>query len=486
MSKLSLLKNLAGDSLIYGVSGVISRFISIFLVPVYTRIFTPSDYGVISLVTTLFALLSILVILGMDNSVARWFYDDENAEEQKISLNTFLWSCFAFAVVFTVVIIIFRDQIAVNVLQEAKTSEPLLIAALNLPLTVFVTFTTNVLRIQRRAAAASLFSIFIALLTIALNVLVVVIIKTGVIGVFYAQILTSIVAVIWTLILFGKLINPAYFHARRWLAMFKFSFPLIPGSVAFWVINFSGVYFIQTFETSREVGLYQIGISMASAMALLTNAFQMAWGPFAFSIHKQEDAREIYADTLLIYLSATCSIAVLITIFAQEVLMILTTKDYYGAFVVAGILAFNYLIIGVSYIASIGTNLAKDNRAYGIAAVISAFLLVGLNIFLVPRFGIEGAAIATVASQIIIPIAVFWHGQKIYPIPYNFQKAAIIFITSLAAAFGTLYFSNTISKGIFVEIGVKIFISIIFFSGLFYLLNLKPYFKLVLAKFSSK
>lgn len=166
--------------------------------------------------------------------------------------------------------------------------------------------------------------------------------------------------------------------------------------------------------------------------------------------------------------------------------MILTTKDYYGAFVVAGILSFNYLIIGLSYIASIGTSLAKDNRAYGIAAVISAFLLVGLNLTLVPRFGIEGAAIATVASQIIIPIAVFWHGQKIYPIPYNFQKAAIIFITSIMAAFGTLYFTNVMTKGIFLEIAIKIFISIIFFSGLFYLLNLKLYFKLILAKFGSK
>lgn len=486
MAKLSTLKILAGDSLIYGVSGVVSRFISIFLVPVYTRIFTPSDYGVISLVSTFFALLSILVILSLDNSVARWYYDDETENERKISLNTFLWSCLAVSIFISVLIIIFRDFVAVGVLQEQATFAPLLIAAVNLPLTVFVTFTTNLLRIQRRAAAASVFSISIALTTIALNVLFVVIIKTGVIGVFYAQLLTSIGASVWTLILFSKTINPRFFDFTRWKEMFWFSFPLIPGSVAFWVINFSGVYFIQSFENAREVGLYQIGISVASAMALLTNAFQMAWGPFAFSIHKQTDAKEIYADALLIYVGITSTVAIFITLFAREVLMILTVKDYYGAFLVAGILSFNYLFIGLAYIASIGTSLAKNNKAYGIASLFSAVLLVVLSLILVPKLGKEGAALATLGSQIIIPVAIFWHSQIIYPIPYKFAKSVFVILSSVVSGFGTLFILNESALGFYVQVAVKITVAIVFTTFLALLLNAGSQFPKILAKLKIK
>lgn len=456
MSSLLMLKKLAGDSVIYGISGIISRFIGIFLVPVYTRIFTPQDYGAISLVTNLFTLLSIVVILGMDNSVARWYYDDETDEDRKISLNTFLWSCFGAAAFFTILICLFHNFLAQRILKEPATATILLVTALNLPLTIFTTFTGNVLRIQRRAVATSVFTLVTSLMTIALNIVFVVVLRVGVIGVFYAQIITSAIAVVWTLALFWKLIDFRFFNRQRWKEMFLFSLPLIPGSVAFWVINLSGVYFIQSFQDAHEVGLYQIGTSLASAMALLTGAFQMAWGPFAFSIHKQENANRIYAQALTIYSAITSTSAVLITLFSYEVLSILTTPSYLGASLVAGILAYNYLIIGLGYIASVGTGIAKNNKMYGFASLASAIVLVILNLIIVPIFGKEGAALATLLSQIIIPIAIFWHAQKIYPIPYSFKKVLLIFFFGLFAGFGVLFLLSELRLGFYPQIAIKI------------------------------
>jgi O-antigen/teichoic acid export membrane protein len=254
--------------------------------------------------------------------------------------------------------------------------------------------------------------------------------------------------------------------------MFLFSFPLIPASIAFWVINLSGIYFIQSLVNTREVGLYQIGTSVASLMAMLTGAFQMAWGPFAFSIYKQPNAKQVYALALSVYLGIASFIAVLITLFSFEILTILTTQDYLDAYLVAGILAFNYLLIGISYIAGIGTGIAKNNKMFGIASLVSAGLLVVLNLILVPVYGKEGAAIATLASQIIIPIAIFWHAQKLYPIPYNFGKAALIFLSGLIAGFGVLSLIKEASFGFYSGIAVKAAASVVYLALLF--LILKP------------
>ncbi len=472
MSSLSMIKKLAGESVVYGLSGIISRFIGVFLIPIYTRVFVPADYGIISLITNSFTLLGILVILGMDNSLHRWYYEDEDEEDRKKSLNTFLWSCFVLAAAFTLLLAVFHNFFAIWILGEPEAAQIVLVAAFNLPLTVFIVFTGNVLRIQRRAVYTSVFTLTTSLITILLNVLFVVVIRAGVIGIFYAQVITSIIAVVWTLVLFRDKISPRYFNWQRWKEMFFFSYPLIPGGIAFWVINLSGVLFIKSFSNTREVGLYQIGTAIASAMAMLTGAFQMAWGPFALSIYKQPDAKQVYALALNVYLGVTSFIAVLITLFSFEILTVLTTQNYLDAYLVAGILAFNYLVIGIGYIAIIGTSIVKNNKAYGIASLVSAGLLIVLNLILVPVYGKEGAAISTLASQIIIPIAIFWHGQKLYPIPYNFGKAALIFLSGLIAGFGVLSLTKEASFGFYQGIAVKMTASVVYLALLF--LILKP------------
>lgn len=467
MTAIPFLKKLAGESLIYGLSSVLTRFISVFLVPVYTRIFTPTDYGVVSLVVVVTALLNILLILSLDNSMGRWFYDSEDERDRKVTLNTFLWSCVCVAVLFAAVVILFRSFIASSLLREPATEPLLLLMAANLPLGVFSVFTTNVLRMQRRAATTIVFTITTSLINIALNVLFVIILRRGIIGIFYAQIITSCIAIVWTFILFHEQISPRYFNWTRWREMLIFSLPLIPGTVAFWVINLSGAYFVGLMNSTHEVGLYYIGTNIASILAVVTGAFQMAWGPFAYSIYKSPEAKQVYAQVLLAFLAVTCLMGLGLMLFAREVLMILTTSDYLEAAWVAGLLSFNHILIGLGYIASIGTGIAKNNKAFGAAMVASAAMLVGLNLILVPMYGKEGAAASILISQCVVPIAVFAHAQKLYPIPYKFRKAAFIFVTSFVTGIVGLTLLNSFGFSLLANAALKI-LMVLGFSFLLY------------------
>src|SRR6478736_4797080 len=116
---LKHLKQLAGDSLIYGLSGIVSKMIGIFLVPVYTRLFLPKDYGIINLVNTTFFLIGILVVCGLDNSVARWFYDSKEESDHKKSFGSYLWFQFIIAIVISGAIIIASPWISQTVFKEA-------------------------------------------------------------------------------------------------------------------------------------------------------------------------------------------------------------------------------------------------------------------------------------------------------------------------------------------------------------------------------
>ncbi|MBK9483526.1 MAG: hypothetical protein IPO02_16455 [Bacteroidetes bacterium] len=86
-----LLKQLAGESLIYGISSMLSRFSGIFLVPLYTRLLLPADYGALSLVNSTFYFIIVLAVFALDSAAARWYYDTEDINERKKTIASWFW-----------------------------------------------------------------------------------------------------------------------------------------------------------------------------------------------------------------------------------------------------------------------------------------------------------------------------------------------------------------------------------------------------------
>src|SRR5262249_40005441 len=144
-----------------------------------------------------------------------------------------------------------------------------------------------------------------------------------------------------------------------------------------------------------QVGIYEIGYSIAAVVALGTAAFQQAWVPFAMSIQHTQDAKKVYAQTLIAYTWIGCFACGAATIFAPEILRLLTTKAYYGASSVVSSLAFSYLLLGAGNIAALGAAITKRTISMGVALIASAVANIGLNFWWVPLYGKDGAAWAT-------------------------------------------------------------------------------------------
>jgi O-antigen/teichoic acid export membrane protein len=460
------LKQLVSESIVYGLAGVLTRFLSFLLVPVYTRIFLPDDYGVMSLVTNTIGLVAIFVVFGLDSAAARWFYDTDESEQQKRTIATWAWFQIVVSTVIGGAIVVFSDTLSVLLVAREDAAIYLRLLAFALPLGTLGTVVINWLRLQRRPWATAMFALGTNLLTIMLTLLFVVVLRLGLKGVFLSQLATALVSTLIAVLLMGAWVSPAYFDRRQLIDMLKFSFPLIPASISYWIVNLSGIYFIKGFSTTSEVGLYQVGSSFASAMAILTAAFQQALGPFSMSIHKREDAAKVYADILTAYTLTACLFSLLLSLFATEILSLVTTKTYLGASRIVGILSFNYVVTGFIYIASIGMNIAKTTRPYGVAVVTASILTVVLNAVFVPHFGKEGAALSTLIAQAFVPVFVFYAAQKLYPIPYRFAAVTATFVL----AFGIALLGGPITTGSFVtDIPVKLGMLGLFVSSVFVL-----------------
>jgi O-antigen/teichoic acid export membrane protein len=458
------LKQLASESIVYGISGALSKFLYFFLVPVYTRIFMPEDYGVMSLVSNGMSLVAIIVTMGLDSAAARWFFDTEDTDERKKTFSSWAWCNLLLAFIFALVIGVMSEPLGSALAARGDAPLYLRLSSISLTLGVLGTVVNNWLRLQRRPWATMWFSLGTNLLTICATIVLVVVLRTGLKGVYLAQVITAAVSTLIAALLLRDWINPLRFSCARLREMAVFSVPLIPAGLSFWIVNLSGIYFIRGFASTADVGLFQVGTSFASAVALITAAFQQAWGPFALSIHRQEGAQKVYADVLIAYMLITCFACTLLSLFAPEILRLVTTKAYLGAGRVIGILSFNYLVIGLGYIAVIGATIARTSTPYGSAVVVASVITIGLNWGLVPLWGKEGAALSTLFAQSLVPLYVFYRSQKLYPIPYRFRAAGGTFVTAFAISMagGGLLHGN-----IAIDILIKLLMLALFFGAVF-------------------
>ncbi len=419
-------RQLGKESLIYGVSGMLQKFIAVLLVPLYWNVFSESDMGQVALVVSVITLASAFAVLGMDSAAATWFWQSEVEEDRKMTMATWFWCQMAVSLLLGGLLALFAPQISILISGDETPAPLLRLAAVTLPLTVAGTVLTNYFRLRRRAVPTLWFVAGTSLLLVVLNLLFILCLHWGMAGFFLAQITAGVCSTIAALWLLRHTIHPRLARLPRLREMLRFALPLVPAALALWVMALSDRLFLKNFFDFSEVGLYDAGARLATAVAIVTGAFTTAWGPFALSMQRQADAPALYARALLVYLALGGAMVTAVALFTPEALQVLAKPSYAGAAPVVGILTLGILANGLASIASTGLALAKKSAPVAGAVFIAAGVSVALNFILIPWLGIIGAAWASGVSWIVYAAWIFLRAQRIHPLPYDLSRSLLI------------------------------------------------------------
>jgi O-antigen/teichoic acid export membrane protein len=434
------IKQLGGETIVYGISGTIGRFINIFLVPLYTRVFSPSDFGVVSLVISIVTLLSIFVVLGLDNSSVRWFHDSEDSIRRRQIFSSWFWCQLLISGLAALLVILLARPIASALLGDMNYVPALRTASLLIPLGTFSKVVGVWMRVRRKPWLNTVYFTLTSLLTIGSIALFVLVLQQGVRGLFLGQVLAAIIAAVGAIIIFKDSINPAHVRKDILKEMLVYGFPLIPATIASWATASSDRFILQLFTTSSEVGIYSIAASLAAGMAIVTNSFQMAWGPFAFSILHLKNSSQVYAKVMSIFVLLGGFLGTGLSLFAPLLLQIFTTPPYHGAVSSIPFLVFAQLSIGLTYIFSIGTGIVKKSAPVAASIFIGAVTSVLLNFTLIPLIGRNGAAFANFAAYSLAAAFMYFSSQRYYRIPYKIKDLVITyFYAGTLIAFDRLF-----------------------------------------------
>lgn len=440
----NLLKLFKG-SLVYSLGGLAGRFIGVFLVPVYTRVFSPDQYGVIDLISTFIVFLNMLLILGLDSAVGRYYVDTENKEDRKLTASTTLYCILAFSIVVVLLLILFSNKISILLFDTPVYSTILAVALASVPFSILFASFQNLLKWNFQPGLFASTSVGCLLVQASFVIYFVVFLKLGILGIYVGSLVTFIIFSgigFWL----TKSNYSIMFSYGRLKQLLYFGAPLIPLSLAHYIMTYSDRYFLKHFSGLHEVGLYGVGYKLASLISILLLGFQHAWGPFVYSTYKNNDAKQMFSKTFDFVSIAVCFAILLFSLFSKEILMVFTTQIYVEAYKVVPLIMASIAIYTLGGYFSVGIGIAKKNIHRAWSGGVAALANLVLNYLLIPSMGMIGAAIATLLSFLILGIISMVISQRYYRIEYKFrQNFAMYLAVSLIIIVAGKYISSDLT-----------------------------------------
>ena len=425
------MKRLGRQSAIYGLGGIVSRLLAVFLLPIYTRYLTTADLGAVGLVVALTAVLVTILRAGISTAFFRFYFDSTDAAQRRLVVRTSFWFTMAIATFGLVAGVLLAEPLA----DLLGLDDPKLVRAGFVGLWAQMNYEqlTSLFRVEERSTAFVLASLANIAVTIGATILLVVVLEQGALGVIVGNFVGTLVVYLALLAVRREQLG-LEFSRPLLREMNRFGLPLVPAALALIAINFSDRFFLVHLTSLDEVGLYEIGVRIASAMVLLLTAFRMAWPAFAYSIEDDGEAQRTYAFVLTYLVLVASWLALALGVLAPWLVRLLTQPQFYEGERVVAPLAFGGMVYAGYIVIAIGVGRAKRTQFNWVITGIAAVVNVALNLILIPPYGMMGAAVATVAAYGVLFVGMTWYAQRVFPVPYQWRRV----VTAAAAALALL------------------------------------------------
>jgi O-antigen/teichoic acid export membrane protein len=484
---MSILKKLAGETAIYGMSTIIGRFLNFLLVPIYTRFFTQSDYGIVTELYSYTVFLMIFLTYGMETGFFRF---SQNQDDKPNVYTTIIRTLASSSLFFIALVALFLGPISEG-LGYYSQQEYIMWMAIVIGVDAFSTIPFAKLRSQNKALKFATIKLINIGINIGLNVLLIIVFpylfrtyeyswipefarEPDIAFIFISNLIASCVTLV---MLLPEIISPKDHNAFDRVLLkriLSYSWPLLiaglAGSINEVYDRISLRYFLtvpEGVDASKyilsQVGIYGANYKLAMIIAIFNQAFRFAAEPFFFSRMHSGDARELYAKIMNYFVAFTLLIFLGIMLYLDVFKHFIGSNFHEGLHIVPILLVAN-IFLGIVFNLSIWYKLSNKTR-YGIWIVgFGALITIAINMLFVPTYGYVACAWATLACYVLMAILSYRLCQKHYGIPYNLKKIGTYFLVA-----GIVY-----STDIFVNIDNAIFsytfktLSILAFIGIVY------------------
>ena len=430
---LHKVRELSKNSAIYGLGDVAIQVVSFLLLRVYVEYLTKTDYGILALLGSVEAVAKLFFRWGLDGAFMRFWYDYEDAQSRRRLASTIFFFLLALNGVLLLGSIALAPLLSATLIGASGYTLALQLVLLNTFAIGFTFIPFHVLRIEKRAREFSGLAFGRSAATLVLRIILVVGFGYGLMGIVVADVVITAVMLLVMLRWFAPLIRPIFSRDVLNEAL-AFGLPRVPHGLALQVMSVGDRFVLKALRTPLDqIGVYSIGVSFGLIPKLALGAFEYAWAPFYYATSREPGAQKIFSGITTYGVAALALLTAGLAAIARDLLTIVTGGQYTSAESVVIWTAVGVFFYGVYLLTSIGLNITRNTRYYPVSTAIGAAANLGLNLLLIPRYGIVGAAWANGATYALQAAIALHLSQRFYPIQYEHGRIFRAVTAALAA-----------------------------------------------------
>jgi O-antigen/teichoic acid export membrane protein len=461
---IGYLQRLVSSLAAYQVADVVSKFIAVLLLPVYTRYISPSGYGIVELLGNGVILISIVIRFGIIEAFLRFYFADSDQERRDALVRRSVAFLLITSTVTAVALAVTAGPLSRLVLgyRDATTFR---IAVLGLWTFTNLELAYGLLRVDERIRTYAIASLTNVGLTITASVVLVVGLGDGarglLIGNYGAS--TLVLLALW-FSMRRRLLGPRRPGGEDLPRLLRFGLPTMPAEISVYALSIVDRYYILHTRGSSLVGLYSVAIKLAGSVAFIVRAFQYAWPPLAYSVTDDAEASRLYGLVTTYYVLVSGWVVAGLALLGRWVLRLLAAHSYYGAYRALPWVALGWAMYGLWVVFLVIAGRAQVTRRNFPASIAGLIANVVLIVALVPSLGIAGAGIALCGAYVVMLVVMHLLTRHAFRVAFEWRRLLqLTLVMGAVSAAGDLLLPTHGAVGFFTRLAAFAVIPLVLF-----------------------
>ena len=430
---MSAYKKLLKNSGIFAIANLGSKLISILFIPYYTYVLSIVEYGTIDMINTSISLILPLITLSIFDATLRF-----TVKSRYSNKDIFSSSIIVILIANIIVLLLYPILIKISFLKNILGLFYIIILVQSINI-VIAQFTRGI-GMVKQFAINGIINTFILVIS---NIILLSYFNMGIKGYFISVILAYMLSTLYLIIStkIWKLCSFKNINITIIKEMIRYSIPLIPNSLMWWIMNASDRYAITMFMGVAANGLYAVAYKIPTILNLLYSIFSQAWQLSAIEEGESKNKSEFYTNVFKVFSVVMCIGTSFILMIIKPIIEIVLSTEFKNCWRYVPFLLL--AVVFTSFSSFLGTNYIAMKETKGVfkTSLIGAILNIILNLILIPLIGLNGAAIATMISFFIVWVIRICDTKKFVIIKIDF-KTLIITLIIIFIQIATLYMKS--------------------------------------------
>lgn len=445
-------RTLIKNTTLYMVGNFISKFLGFLLLPFYTHYLSTDNFGYFDIINTTIILFLPLVTFEINDGLYRYLQDSKTSEETADIIMATLSSTLRNLLVFSLIFIIITSLIPI------KYSYLILPALISL---VLSDTWQQIARGLRQNVLYSVSGVTYTFVMLGFNIILVVLCHMKVDALLYSNIaagFSSFIIIEVKLRIFKRLsLSRSLKDLRK--SLIKFSLPLMPNAMNWWIINLSSRYLIFCYIGSDANGIYAVANKFPSILILINTVFNLAWQESAIAEYSSEDKDSFYSKMFNLYMRVQLSLMLVLIPFTKILMGFMVDPAYFVAWKYTPLLYISTIFSSFSTFYGTGYLVSKETKGALTTSIVSIIVNIGLAILLIPLLGLQAAAFANAFAFLVMWIIRYVQIKQYFRIDVDF-RVFFSLCFAILAFIGLYFINNSLVCYLLTAVGTIIFFAI--------------------------